>query len=347
MKQFYDGTKLLTLNDIDGLKPEIYMCVGNRTAGKSYFFKRLLVRKFLKYGEKFALLVRFSYELEGIAENFFKDLQQIDFKGSVMSSKHVAKGLFQEFYLDGVHCGYAVALNTADTLKKYSSRFVDVDNMFFDEFQSEIGKYAPDEIKKFMSVHVSIARGDGEHVRRVPVYMASNTVSVLNPYFATFGIQKRLTADTKFLRGRGWVLEQCYVDTAAKAIKESGFGRAFESTDYMNYATDNSYLLDNDAFIEKIEGQGRLLANMTADDLTVGVWEHEKKGIIYVSTKFDPSFPINITFRTKDHGVNYIMVRNNSMIAKYLKQMFELGCLRFENLATKNLALDFLGYSVL
>ena len=73
-KQFYDGTKLLSLKDISGLQPEIYMCVGNRTAGKSYFFKRLLVRKFMNRGEKFALLVRFSYELDGIAENFFKDL---------------------------------------------------------------------------------------------------------------------------------------------------------------------------------------------------------------------------------------------------------------------------------
>lgn len=346
-KQFYDGTKLLSLKDLDGNEPEIYMCVGNRTAGKSYYFKRLLVRKFKNRGEKFCLLVRFSYELEGIADNFFKDLGQIDFKGCVFSSKPVGKGLFQEFYLDGEHCGYAVALNTADTLKKYSSRFVDVDNMFFDEFQSEVGKYAPDEIKKFMSVHVSIARGNGEHVRRVPVFMASNTVSILNPYFATFGIQKRLTAETKFLRGRGWVLEQCYVETAARAIAESGFGRAFAESAYMEYATNNEYLLDNNAFIEKVQGEGKLLCNMTADDVTIGIWEYQQIGILYAALKHDPNFTYNITYKTKDHGVNFIMVKQSSMIAKYMKSMFELGAMRFENLTVKNMVLDFLGYSVL
>lgn len=346
-KQFYDGTKLISLKDLDGNEPEIYMCVGNRTAGKSYYFKRLLVRKFQKKKEKFCLLVRFSYELDGIAENFFKDLQQIDFPASTMTDKKIAKGLFVELELDGEPCGYAIALNNADALKKYSSRFVDVDNMFFDEFQSETGKYAPEEIKKFQSIHVSIARGDGEHIRRVPVYMASNTVSTLNPYFAAFGIQKRLTPNTKYLRGKGWVLEQCYVDTAAKALKESGFGRAFQNDAYMNYATDNSYLLDSDAFIEKINGEGRLVCNLTADDVTVGIWEMEKAGVVYCSTKFDPGFPLNFIYKTKDHGVNFIMLKKSSVQAKYMKRMFELGAMRFENLTIKNLVLDFLGLSVL
>lgn len=36
---YYDGTKLLSLKDADGNKPEIYLCVGNRTAGKTVFLK--------------------------------------------------------------------------------------------------------------------------------------------------------------------------------------------------------------------------------------------------------------------------------------------------------------------
>lgn len=347
MSKFYDGTKLLSLKDLDANEPEIYMCVGNRTAGKSYFFKRLLVRKFLKYNEKFCLLVRFSYELSGVAESFFKDLAQIDFKGKVLSSKPVNKGLYQELFLDGEPCGYAVALNTADSLKKVSAAFVDVENIFFDEFQSEMKKYVPLEIEKFVSVHVSIARGGGEHVRRVPVYMASNTVSILNPYFVQFGVHKRLTPHTKYLRGRGWVLEQCYIETAANAIQNSAFGRAFENTDYMSYTTENSYLLDNENFIEKVKGAGKLLCNISTGDMTVGVWEHAEQGVIYCSTKFDPSFPLNITYKTKDHGVNLIMIRRNDWLCKYLSCMFERSCLRFENMQCKDIVLDMLGYSVM
>ena len=31
MSTYYDGTKILSMNDLDGLKPEIYMITTNRT----------------------------------------------------------------------------------------------------------------------------------------------------------------------------------------------------------------------------------------------------------------------------------------------------------------------------
>ena len=33
MGNYYDGTKLLSLTDINGNRPEIYMCTTNRTGG--------------------------------------------------------------------------------------------------------------------------------------------------------------------------------------------------------------------------------------------------------------------------------------------------------------------------
>ena len=37
---YYDGTKLLSLPDANGNKPEIVVCVSNRSAGKTTFFNR-------------------------------------------------------------------------------------------------------------------------------------------------------------------------------------------------------------------------------------------------------------------------------------------------------------------
>lgn len=34
---FYDGAKLLSLKDIDGNTPEIYMCTSNRNGGKTTY----------------------------------------------------------------------------------------------------------------------------------------------------------------------------------------------------------------------------------------------------------------------------------------------------------------------
>ena len=44
-------------------------------------------------------------------------------------------------------------------------------------------KSSNDEIRKFLSIHTSIARGKGEQVRHVPVYMLGNQVSIINPYY--------------------------------------------------------------------------------------------------------------------------------------------------------------------
>ena len=84
--KYYDGTKLLSMTDINGEKPEIYMCTTNRTGGKTTYFGRLCVNRFLDKGEKFALLYRFNYEMDNVDEKFFKDIGSLFFKGHTMSS---------------------------------------------------------------------------------------------------------------------------------------------------------------------------------------------------------------------------------------------------------------------
>ena len=178
---YYDGTRLLSMLDINGQKPELYLCTTNRTAGKTTYFARLLVNKFLKANEKFCLIYRFNYELDDISQKFFKDINSLFFPSYEMESAKKASGIYHELYLNEKSCGYALSLNSADQLKKYSHLFSDVQRCFFDEFQSETNHYCANEIEKFISVHTSIARGQGKQTRYVPVYMCSNPVTILNP----------------------------------------------------------------------------------------------------------------------------------------------------------------------
>ena len=245
---YYDGTKLLSMKDLEGNEPEIYLCTTNRTGGKTTYFSRMLVNKFLQNKEKFGLIYRFNYELDDCAEKFFKDIQGLFFQGHNMESKRRASGIFHELFIDNISCGYAFSLNSADQLKKYSHLFSDIQRLFFDEFQSENNHYCSDEIRKFISVHVSIARGQGKQVRYVPVYMCSNAVSIINPYYVALGICDRLHDDTKFLRGNGYVLEQGFIKSASDALLSSGFNKAFANDSYVGYSAQNIYLNDNTAF---------------------------------------------------------------------------------------------------
>lgn len=343
-KEYYDGTKLLSLLDINGNKPELYICTTNRSGGKTTYMNRLCVNRFLDKGEKFGLIYRYNYELDDVADKFFKDLSTLFFKGKTMTSERRASGIFRELFLDDVSCGYALSINSSDQLKKYSHLFSDIQRMVFDEFQSETNHYCNDEVKKFISLHTSVARGQGQQSRYVPVYMIANPVSIINPYYVELGISERLDVNTKFLRGNGFVLEQGFVEQASLAQKESGFNKAFGNNKYVAYSTENVYLNDNKAFIEKPSGAGRYLATIKYKEFNYAVREYADSGIIYVDDKPDLSFRTKITVTTDDHEINYVMLKRNDMFLNMLRFYFEKGCFRFKDLRCKEALLKSLSY---
>lgn len=344
MGNYYDGTKLLSLTDINGNRPEIYMCTTNRTGGKTTYFGRLVVNRFLDKREKFGLLYRYNYELDDCAEKFFKDIGELFFNGYTMTSKKRAKGIYHELYLNGEPCGYAVSINSADQVKKNSHFFSDVKRLIFDEFQSESNTYCPNEIKKFISVHTSMARGQGEQNRYLPVYMLSNPVSIINPYYVELGISSRLTDETRFLRGDGFVLEQGFVESAADAQKSSGFNKAFSRNSYVAYSSESVYLNDNKAFVDRPQGIGRYMATLKYNGQTYGIREFAEAGVIYCDDRADETFPLKITVTTDDHELNYVMLKRNDLFLFNLRYYFERGCFRFKDLRCKEAVLKSLSY---
>lgn len=341
---FYDGTRLLSLKDLNGNQPEIYMCTSNRSGGKTTYFSRLLVNRFIKYKEKFGLIYRYNYELDDVADKFFKDIGELFFSGYEMDSKRRANGIFHELFLNGEPCGYAVTLNSADTIKKYSHFFSDIQRLLFDEFQSETNHYCTDEVKKFISVHTTIARGQGKQTRYVPVFMCSNPVSIINPYYVNMGISSRLQESTKFLKGNGFVLEQGFNESASKAQTESQFNQAFANNEYVAYSSQAVYLNDNKAFIEKPEGNSRYIATLKYKGCNFAVREYTESGYLYCDDRADMTFPTKIVVTCDDHSINYVMLKRNDFMISNFRYLFERGCFRFKDLRCKEAILTALSY---
>lgn len=341
---FYDGTKLLSMKDLRGEKPEIFICETNRTGGKTTYFGRMCVNAWKKGNGKFALIYRFNYELDDIADKFYKDISKLFFPGTTMTSKRRANGIFHELFIDNKSCGYGISLNSADQIKKYSHLFSDVNRMIFDEFQSETNHYCADEVKKLLSIHTSIARGQGEQIRYVPVYMLGNPVSILNPYYIELDISTRLRDDTKFLRGDGFVMERGFIESASKAQLQSGFNRAFAKNSYVAYSAQNVYLNDNQAFVEKPAGNGRYLATLKYNGSEFAIREFAEAGIIYCDDKPDVTFKTKITVTSNDHEINYVMLKRNDFFLANLRYYFEKGCFRFKDLRCKEVVLKALSY---
>lgn len=347
---YYDGTKLLSLKDIDGKKPEIFICTSNRSAGKTTWFSRYLVKRFIEHDEKFMLVYRYNYELSDIADKFFKEIRSLFFTNHDMENKARAKGVYHELLLTDTKsgktksCGYAVSLNNADQLKKMSHLFSDVQRMMMDEFQSESNHYCADEIRKFISLHTTIARGDGKQIRYVPVYMLGNFVSLLNPYYVELGISNRIQTGTKFLKGHGFVLEQGFNIAASEGQKASRFNAAFAENRYIEYAADRVYLNDNAAFIEKPSGISRYICTIRYNDRSYSVKSYPDQGIIYCDDSADDSFPVRLALSTADHDINYVMLRQNDMFIQTLRSYFEKGCFRFKNADCKQTILQICCY---
>lgn len=341
MSKYYDGTKLLSLSDENGNKPEIYLCVGNRTAGKTYYFKRLMLRRFLEGKGQFIVLYRFKYQLKDAVEGFFTDLVQIDFPGSTFSAKPVASGLYYQYIFNGEVCGYAIAISSSDAIKQFSSAFVYVNRMMLDEFQSEDNHYVSGEVKKLLSIHTSVARGAGEQVRYLPLYMCANNVSVINPYYSALGLTNKVTKDVKFMRGKGFVLEQTFNESASNAMKDSAFNQAFSSgVNYLDYAADNVSLNDNDKFIGVPAGSWKYVVTIQYEDQLFAVKECAELGLLCVDRKVDSNRKMVLCFTTADHDINYIMLEKHSILVSTWRNYFCKGVFRFKDIECKSVFLD-------
>lgn len=350
---FYDGTKLLSMKDIKGQTPEIFMCTTNRSGGKTTWFNRYVLKKFITKREKFALFYRFKYELDDVADKFFKDIGSLFFPDYTMSSQRKSDGIYHELILtkvgdeEGVCCGYAIALNSADAIKKMSHFFSDVHRIVMDEFQSETNHYCPDEVRKFRSVHTSIARGQGKMSRYVPVFMIANPITLLNPYYVALDITTRLNAKTKFLKGEGFVVEQGYVRSAFDAQRESAFNRAFASGTPKGkdeYGAEGVYLNDNLSFIEKPTGRSKYICTVMYNGTPFAIREFRGEGIIYCDNTPDMTDPNRLALTTADHDINYVMLRANDLFIQNMRWMFEKGCFRFKDLRCKEVILRMLSY---
>ena len=342
---FYDGTKLLSQKDLNGNTPEIFMCTTNRSAGKTTYFNRLAVNRFKDKGEKFCLLYRYKYELNDCVDKFFKDINTLFFKGDTMSAKCMAQGVYYNLYYNDKHCGYAISLNSADQIKKYSHLFSDVKRILFDEFQSETNNYCSDEVRKFRSIHTSLARGQGEQVRYLPVIMISNPVTLLNPYYVSMNIASRLSDKTKFFRGKGFVLEQGFNESASQQQLESGFNQAFTNDDYTDYLTQGVYLNDNKSFIEKPPtNNGRYLVTLRYCGKDYAIREYRDLGYLYCDDRPDRTFPHRLSVTTDDHQVNYVMLKANDMFIVNLRYFFEQGAFRFKDLSCKEAVMKTISY---
>lgn len=348
---FYDNTKLLEATDASGQKPEVYfVCSRGRSAGKTYQFSKLLWEHFEQTGEKFIILTRRIQDLQGgsIAYGVMKGYFDFARPDITLSEKTGMRGVFNNVFAhvgtgdEAVteHVGYVIPLAADSKIKNVSSMFVDAWAMFMDEFQPmHSSEYLTEEVQRLDTIHTSVARGGGQSIRYVPVFMCSNAINIFNPYFVACGIVKNIQSNTRIYRGDGFIYERCMVRGLDEKRAETGFARTFKTAEN-TVKDDNSWLADSGSCVEQPNGWGRAscLGNLLRGNEMFGVKYYPQVGLYYVDRKPQkvgaPTYAL-----TLGDNLNVPFIRQSSFMKK-LKTMFMGGRVRVKDSGVQSMILD-------
>lgn len=355
-KKFNDPRILANKKDANKKTPEVFVSCGNRGAGKTYgwawaILEGALGRPFLptdvfKPG-RFTLVGRWEREIGGLAQGIFQDIMQMEYENATITSRMSPDKLFAEIFYNEkdqkpVLVGRALPINKADDIKKISHIVCDTEVMLVDEFQcGSDSSYVPDEVEKFIRLHISCARGQGHASRRLPVVMLSNSVSVTNPYFIYMKVHNKIQSNTKLLKGDSFVLERFVNPNSANELMESGFNRVFSGSKELECSIDNSWLNDDSSCLEKPDitwGRSIYYWTLVSDNRKYGVRYFPGMDLWTLNESVDGScgYVFNISV---NGNLNVPMLRHNPQM-KMLREAFTQGRMRFPNQACKAIALE-------
>lgn len=333
---FYNYDKLFSFNFL------LAFVIGERGCGKTFNAKVAVLKKYLKTGEQFIYLRRYKTELDTALATFWNDLQENgyfeDHALSVSRSKMLTK-----FICDEKVCGYAVPLSTANILK--STAFPKVKTIIFDEFildgASGTYRYLKNEVTMMLDVIETVGR-----LRDIQVIFLGNALSIVNPYFAYFGLDLPYKGEFRTFKDGAIVVNYIKNLKYREAKKKSKFGKLIEGTDYGRYAIDNEMLRDNNHFIEKKPPDAVFYGVLVVNGNTVGIW-YSKNGYMYLSDKYDPNTNYRFACDFNDHteSTMFLNARENYYL-RLCVRAYKQGLLKFESQKIKGNILPLLNKCV-
>lgn len=356
--KFYDCNSIIHTKDKNGEDPALFFVVSRgRGVGKTFSFSKMMLERFFETGEKFALLCRTKGAVGSVAVGILSGAiaanwpeysvretrRQHGVYGVIELERYVESDVEGEEEIERIECGYVLALNAADEIKRTSSIFHDTVHAFFDEFLPESRQtYLPDEPEKFKSIHTSIARGIGSPQRHFPVYFAANAVTMDNPYFLAMGLHKQIQRETKRYRGDGFVYQRYESEEIAGLLDDSAVSRAMPNLQSSNFRS-GAFFMDDDTAVEKPTqdwGMADYFCTLVHSGVKYGLFFFPEINRYYLSHKFDGEYP-RVYRITLDGDANLPVIKK-SAVGKVVRDAIYDGAISYQSNTCKNVAYDFL-----
>lgn len=306
---YYDPYPTITKNRF------LNFITGGRRIGKTYSFKKALIKNVLKTDSKIAYVRRRQIELDNIMDFMDALRDDPDFSSYEIVEKKVNAVKTVQFNGKIVVAMYA--LSNSRNLRS-SGDFKGFKYLMFDEFLPEDGSYIKDEPERFLNLIETIQRDN----KQFQVFAIANAKQLNNPYFEYFNTYPS-NREYTFFNDKS-VLIQIVNMVAPSKDPNTPFERLIKGTAYGDMSTNNTFADDNDEFVEPVPENAKELATLVLDNKNYGLWVYE--GLWYISKK--TSNTKRFSMDGEDLTLNYFF---KSDLSKSLMMARNHGKLRFDN----------------
>lgn len=343
----YDIRKILNEKDIDGEEPSIFLIETNRSTGKTTSLLEYVTDNAIQKNEQFMCLFRTKSELKG-SEIIFDGINSIFYNNELeIEGSFKIQDLIYEIKIKKndvpIVAGVCVCLKDRNALKKYSPSFSNITTIFMDEFQSEDGKYLSDEVEKFYSIFISVARGNGNAFRKnVKAVFLANNITIMNPWYLYFKVHKYIKGNNQLIRGKGWICHRWINKNVAETIETSSIVKAMGTENRsVAMSVGHEMLYDCTKFIKPTPKKTIYLLSIRVKSGELGVRIGKADGYFYIDHKPEKDYPFAVTNLIELQDNKFILMKKSDKRFKALLDAFNASEMFYCDVEAKNSMLEF------
>lgn len=302
--------------------------VTERGLGKTYGLLKEKTDRFIKNKEQFIYLRRYQSEIDEIGSHLFDYHIQNNEFGEEIGITY-KNGVYS---LNGNPFCFMYPLTKEGHIK--SKPMPGIKAIIYDEFliTNRTQHYIPNEPVQLLSFIDSVFR------KRDPkVYLLGNASSRTNPYFDYFHLELPYNSEYQLYKKGLILVNYARNPTYREQRRQTKFGQLIEGTSYGEYATNNAFLNDNNAFIAKRPPKSWLFACLYIDQRNYGLWIDSDSHNMYIAKAYDPKNPRCFAITPTDHTetARLATVKNSPWFKKMI-ECYRYSQLYFENINIKN-----------
>lgn len=308
------------------------MVVGARNLGKSYQFKDMAIRQYIKKELTTKWVMRYESDLKSVCikQDFLANLYdkyahydlKYDIGGCYIKPREKADVSENwEMFIEFLNLSKRAVKGGEDPTCGL---------IVYDEFIPIPGvPYLPEEVEKFLEYYYSIARE-----RPVRCVFIANNITRSSPYFSYFKI--KLPEPGKIDVSHPEIaVENCKNDEFAMAMHNTRFGKLVSGTKYARYAIDNESLVDLDTFIADRPSKSRCMVYLVSSIGDLFLWL-ATPAALWISEKGDKNCP-KWSVDAKAHNIDTELINHAGSLGKHLIQhYYRQGLLFFDSQDAKS-----------